>query len=77
MYSSNGDGTLTVIKETSKDKFDVVANLRTKQGARTLSVDATTHTIYLPTADFGTSTEPNKRPPMIPGSFKVLVVKHQ
>ena len=73
-YSSNGDGTLTVIKEASKDKFAVVANVPTKGGARTLSVDTKTHTIYLPTANFGASTG-NGRPPMIPGSFQVLVVK--
>ncbi len=75
IYSSNGEGTLTIIKEESKDKFTVVKNLPTKRGARTLSVDATTHNVYLPTADFGTSTDSTKRPPMIPGSFQVLVLK--
>ena len=53
IYSSNGEGTLTVIKEVSKDKFEVVKNVPTKRGARTLSVDASSHFIYLPTADFG------------------------
>jgi len=74
VYSSNGEGTLTVIKEVSKDKFEVAANVPTKQGARTLAVDTKTHTIYLPTANFGASTG-NGRPPMIPGTFQVLVVK--
>lgn len=75
IYSSNGEGTLTVIKELSKNKFEVVKNLSTKRGARTLSVDATTHTIYLPTADFGISTDSTKRPSLILGSFEVLVVR--
>ncbi len=75
VYSSNGDGTLTVIKEISGNKFKVENNLPTKRGARTLSVDVKTHTIYLPTADFGQSADSTKRPPMIPGSFQVLVVK--
>ena len=75
VYSSNGDGTLTIIKEVSKDKFEVVKNLPTKRGARTLSVDEGTHSIYLPTADFGTPVNGEKRPPMIPGTFQVLVVK--
>lgn len=74
VYSSNGEGTLTVIKEVAKDKFEVAANVPTKQGARTLAVDTKTNTIYLPTANFGPSTG-NGRPPMIPGSFQVLVVK--
>ena len=75
VFSSNGEGTLTVIQETSAGEFSVVKNLPTKQGARTLSVDNSTGNIYLPTADFGTATGTNKRPPMIPGTFKVLVVK--
>ena len=75
VYSSNGEGTLTVIKEVSKDKFNVITNVPTKRGARTLSVDAKTHNVYLPTADFGPSTDSTKRPPMIPGSFQVLVLK--
>lgn len=75
VYSSNGDGTLTIIKEVSKDKFEVVENLPTKKGARTLAVDRKTHTVYLPTADFGPAVAGQRRPPMIGGSFQVLVVK--
>jgi len=74
IYSSNGEGTLTVIKELSKNKFDV-KNVPTKRGARTLSVDVSTHTIYLPTADFGKPVAGQTRPPVIPGTFKVLVVQ--
>ncbi len=75
VYSSNGDGTLTVIKEISQDKFEVLGNVPTKRGARTLTVDPETHTVYLPTADFGAPVAGQRRPPMIPGSFQVLVVK--
>ena len=75
VYSSNGEGTLTVIKEISKDKFEVIKNLPTQRGARTLSVDARSHSIYLPTADFGTPAAGENRPPMIPGTFQVLIVK--
>jgi YVTN family beta-propeller protein len=75
VYSSNGEGTLTVIKETSKDNFEVIANVPTKRGARTIAVDVKTNTVYLPTADFGTPAAGQTRPPMIPGTFQVLVVK--
>jgi YVTN family beta-propeller protein len=75
VYSSNGDGTLTIIKEISRDKFEVLENVPTKRGARTLTVDEETHTVYLPTANFGPAVTGQKRPPMIPGSFQVLVVK--
>lgn len=76
VYSSNGEGTLTIIKEVSKDKFEVVKNLPTKRGARTIAVDIKSHNIYLPTANFGTLAAGERRPPMIPGSFQVVVVKY-
>ena len=76
VYSSNGEGTLTIIKEISKDKFEVVKNLPTKQGARTISVDTKSHSVYLPTANFGTPAAGERRPPMIPGTFQVVVVKY-
>jgi DNA-binding beta-propeller fold protein YncE len=75
VYSSNGEGTLTIIKEISKDKFEVIDNVPTKSGARTNALDTKTHTVYLSTADFGTKVNGERRPPMIPGSFQVLVVK--
>lgn len=75
IFSSNGEGTLTIIKEDSKNKFTVVKDLPTKRGARTLGLDSKSHIIYLPTADFGTPPAEGQRPPMIPGTFQVLVVK--
>lgn len=75
VFCSNGDGTLTVVEERSADDFDVVDNVITKKGARTLVVDEKSHSVFLPTADFSTEKEPGqKRPNMIPGTFQVLVV---
>jgi YVTN family beta-propeller protein len=76
-FSSNGDGTLTVIKEASKDKFEVLENVPTKHGARTMALDLQTNSVYLPTADFGTAAKGERRPPMKAGTFQVLVVKKQ
>ena len=75
VYSSNGEGTLTIIKEISKDKYEVVENVITKRGARTLAIDQETHIVYLPTANFKPAENGQRRPPIIPGSFQVLVVK--
>ena len=75
IYTSNGEGTMTVIKETAANDFKVVANVPTKRGARTIAVDDQTHTLFLPTANFETSTVANERPKMIPGTFQVLVVQ--
>ncbi len=81
-FSSNGEGTLTVVHEDSPDKFSVVENAKTQQGARTMAVDLKTHNIYLASAEFGpppaaTPERPNPRPSMVPGSFTILVVGKQ
>jgi len=77
-YASNGDGTLTVVREDRQDHFVVAGNIPTKRGARTMAVDTKTHLVYLPAADFGPAPEAapgqHVRPPMIAGSFQLLVV---
>lgn len=73
IYTSNGEGTLTVIKESTKDKFMVAATVKTKRSARTIAVDETTHKIYLPAADLEAAPAGGGRPKMIDGTFQVLV----
>jgi DNA-binding beta-propeller fold protein YncE len=75
VYSSNGEGTLTIIKEQSADKFEVIQNLKTKKGARTQAVDQITHKVYLPTGEFAPKKAGEFRPSLIPGTFQVLVVE--
>lgn len=74
VYSSNGEGTLTIIKEITPDQFTVAQVLKTEKGARTQAVDQVTHKIYLPTADFKPKDPKSFRPAAIPGTFRVLVV---
>lgn len=77
-FSSNGQsGTLTVVHEDDPDHFSVVANVPTQTTARTMALDPKTGNVYLSAAKFGAHTEqggPHKRPPIVPGSFTVLVV---
>jgi DNA-binding beta-propeller fold protein YncE len=47
-FSSNGGGTLTVVKETSQVKFEVAETVTTQEGARTMTIDPKTHQVYLP-----------------------------
>jgi len=77
-FSPNGEGTLTVVHEDSKDKFSVVENVATRARARTMAIDPSTHKVYLPTAQFGpapapTPAQPRPRAPMLPNSFVILV----
>ncbi|HEY3990692.1 MAG TPA: YncE family protein [Acidobacteriaceae bacterium] len=77
-FSSNGDGTLTVV-DAGKPNFPVVQNLTTQRGARTMAYDQASGRIYLTTAEFGprpaaTAQMPHPRPSILPDSFKVLVV---
>ena len=79
-YSSCGEGVLTVIQEESPNSFKVLANVPTQAGARTISVSAKTHRIYLPTAEFGltpekTADNPRPRPTLKPDTFTVLVIE--
>lgn len=76
IYTSNGEGTLSVVRELTGDKFSLVGNYSTKRGARTITLEEKNGTLFLPTADFDTSkTGPNGRPMMMPGTFQVLVVQ--
>ncbi len=75
ILTSNGEGTMTVIKEESADKYTTVATIPTKKGARTIALDEATHTVYLPTAEFETTATTGGRPPVKPGTFMVLVYK--
>jgi DNA-binding beta-propeller fold protein YncE len=76
IFTSNGEGTMSVFHEKSADTFESVAAVTTKRGARTIVVDEQTHLIYLPTADFEKPdpNNPGARPKMIPGTFQVLVI---
>jgi DNA-binding beta-propeller fold protein YncE len=78
-FSSNADGTLTVVRESSPGNFEVAETVATQQGARTMAIDTKTHRIYLPAARFSSlpssaSQGSHLRPTMIKDSFVVLVV---
>jgi YVTN family beta-propeller protein len=78
VFSSNGEGTLTVVHEDSPDKFTVVETAATQRGARTMTLDTKTHLVYLVSAEFGpppapTPERPRPRPSIVPGTFTLIV----
>ena len=84
-FSSNGEGTVTIAKEETPEKFTVVQTLKTEPRARTMALDPVTHRIYLASAKFTpppppapgapppAPNAPPPRPVIVPGSMKVLV----
>jgi YVTN family beta-propeller protein len=77
-FSSNGDGTLTIV-DAGKPGYPVLQTVTTQRGARTMAFDENNGKVYLVTAEFGprpvaTAENPRARPPVIPGSFSVIVV---
>jgi YVTN family beta-propeller protein len=82
VFSSNGEGTLTVLRELTPDRYVTVQTLITQRGARTMTLDAATHRLYLPTAQLmppvpASAENPHPRPMPVPGTFVVLVVQRQ
>ncbi len=78
-FSSNGEGTLTVVREDSKNKFSIVNSVVTQRGARTMALDTKTHNVFLATAQFAPTPTPKQsqlsiRPRLVPDSFVILVV---
>jgi YVTN family beta-propeller protein len=78
--SSNGDGTLTVVKEDDADHFTVAANVTTARSARTIALDTATGRVFLPAADIAKIDPPEKpggrpRVSFVPGSLKLLVLE--
>ena len=79
VFSSNGAGTLTVVKQDSADAYRVAETVKTQRGARTMALDPASGRVYLATADFGpppaaTAEQPHPRPVPVPESFTLLVV---
>ena len=73
-FSSQGDGTLTVIKENSPTNFVVEQNLQTKRGAKTSTLDSKTGQIYLIAAERAAGGGGGRGGAVVPGSFSIIVV---
>ncbi len=79
VFAANGEGTVTVLRETTPGTWAPVRTVPTQRSARTIAVDEKTHRLYLPAAKLGpppspTAGAPRQRPAIVPGSFEILVV---
>jgi len=53
IFNSNGEGTVTVIRQESADKYSVVETVKTLPRAKTMALDPKTHQLFLSTAENG------------------------
>ena len=79
-FASNADGTLTIIHQDNPDTYHVVQSLQTAPGSRNMGLDPVTHRAFVVAATMGpapaesTAVNPRRRPQVLPGSFRVLVI---
>ncbi len=79
VFTSNRDGTLSVVGERSPGHYALLQTVATAPGARTIALDDKTGRLFLPTGRFGprpapTSAVPEPRAPLIAGTFGILVI---
>lgn len=72
-FASNGEGTLTVVREGKDGKYAVAENVTTERGARTMTVDPKTHRVFTATAELGPPAEGQRRPTIKPDTFSLFV----
>jgi DNA-binding beta-propeller fold protein YncE len=71
-FASTAGAQLFVAGETSPGRFEIVQTVKTGDGARTMGLDARSHRIYLPSAEYETGS--NGRRTAKPGTFTILIV---
>ena len=77
IFSSNGDGTLSVLQEKNADSFAPLETIKTEISARTMAIDPHTGRLFLAAATVAKSepaAKPGGRPHVtyVPGSLKLL-----
>jgi hypothetical protein len=78
-FSSNGEGTLTVVRQESPDSYTVIDSVKTQPRSKTMALNPKNHYVYLGAAEFdkapeATKENPRPRPPMVKDSFSILIV---
>lgn len=77
-FSSQGDGTLTIIKQHSAGHFAVEQTVKTMTGAKTMTIDTKTNHVLLIAAEYTPPANPQPgfrgRSTMVPGSFSIISV---
>lgn len=77
VFSSNADGTVTVIEQRPSDAYAVVETLKTRVTGRTMTIDPKSGRLYVAAASIESSATPpapvGARPRLKPGSLMLLI----
>jgi len=78
VVASNGDGSISVIRAGADSSYTVAGTVATQAGARTMTLDPTTHQLFTATSSFGpvppvTAAQPHPRAQPLPDTFTVIV----
>ncbi len=76
-FASAADGTLTVIHEDSPNSYRVAQTIQTPVGSRNMGLDPTTHCVFVVSAKFGAVPAGRGRPPVLPGTFALMVIERK
>jgi DNA-binding beta-propeller fold protein YncE len=68
LYTSNGEGNVTIIKQKNARRYSEIQTLVTQKGCKTMMLDEKTKKIYLPAAKFDGDTRK-----ILPGTFDILI----
>jgi YVTN family beta-propeller protein len=79
IFTSNVDGTITIIQQESPDKYSVLQNVKTSPGCKTIALDEKTGRVLTCAPQFGPRPAavkggPRPKAPTLPGTFEAIVV---
>jgi DNA-binding beta-propeller fold protein YncE len=72
IFSSCGDGTLSVIRQVSPDNYTSMETIKTRTGSKTMGYDPTAKRLFVPAAEFK-ATNGSMRPTVVPGTFSMMI----
>ena len=72
-FSSNGDGTISVIQQTTPDRYVALSPILTVRSARTMAVDPVSGRLFVAGGDLDPNSPAGTRPRLLPGSLRLMV----
>jgi DNA-binding beta-propeller fold protein YncE len=80
IFASNGDGTISVVRQKSPNEYESLGDIQTQRSAKTMAIDVRTKRLFLSAAEIEVPAAANgqrPRPRPKAGTFNVLVVEKQ